>query len=81
MVDDPRVRFFKGLFHETLPTYEWPEREVLVVSLDADLYSSTTIALDHAKDHLRVGSDLYSTNSSTARTSSGPSTSSCARTR
>ena len=58
-IDDPRVSFFKGMFHETLPAYEWPEREVLVVSMDADLYSSTTIALDHAKDHLRVGSYLY----------------------
>lgn len=58
-IDDPRVHFFRGLFHESLPTYSWPERDVLVVNMDADLYSSTTVALDHTKDHLRVGSYLY----------------------
>jgi O-methyltransferase len=58
-IGDPRVRFFKGLFHETLPTYEWPEREVLVVNVDADLYSSVTVALQHVRSHLRVGSYLY----------------------
>ena len=58
-IDDSRVRFFKGWFQDTLPAYEWPERDVLVVSLDADLYSSTTIALDHTREHLRVGSYLY----------------------
>ena len=41
-IDDPRVRFFVGWFEETLPQYEWPEHEVLVVVLDADLYSSTS---------------------------------------
>jgi O-methyltransferase len=58
-IDDPRVAFFKGFFHEVLPTYEWPERDVLVVNMDADLYSSTTVALEYTKDHLRVGSYLY----------------------
>jgi hypothetical protein len=58
-IDDPRVSFFKGLFDETLPSYEWPERDVLVVNIDADLYSSATVALEHVKDHLRVGSYLY----------------------
>ena len=27
-IDDPRVQFFKGWFHETLPAYEPPRREV-----------------------------------------------------
>jgi Macrocin-O-methyltransferase (TylF) len=58
-VDDPRVDFFKGFFHETLPHYEWPSRAVLVVNMDADLYSSTTVALEHTKAHLGIGSYLY----------------------
>lgn len=58
-IDDPRVRFFVGWFEETLPQYEWPEHEVLVVVLDADLYSSTSTALHYVKDALRPGSYLY----------------------
>jgi O-methyltransferase len=58
-INDPRVRFVKGLFRESLPEYEWPSREIVVVNMDADLYSSTTIALEHTKDHLEVGSYLY----------------------
>jgi O-methyltransferase len=57
--DDPRVRFFKGLFQQTLPTYESPDHEVLIANIDADLYSSATAALEHVKDHLGVGSYLY----------------------
>jgi Macrocin-O-methyltransferase (TylF) len=58
-IDDPRIRFFVGWFEETLAQYEWPEHEVLVVVLDADLYSSTSTALQHIKDALRPGSYLY----------------------
>ncbi len=58
-IDDPRVRFFVGRFEETLPHYTWPEHEVLVVLMDADLYSSTSIALRYIRDRLRSGSYLY----------------------
>ncbi len=58
-VDDPRVQFYVGLFDETLPSYVWPEREVLVVVMDADLYSSTAVALEHVKEQLLPGSYLY----------------------
>jgi hypothetical protein len=40
-IDDKRVKFFKGWFEETLPNYQFPDHEVLVINLDADLYSST----------------------------------------
>jgi Macrocin-O-methyltransferase (TylF) len=58
-IDDPRVRFFRGWFEDTLPGYEWPDCEVLVVMLDADLYSSTATALDFVAERLIPGSYLY----------------------
>jgi hypothetical protein len=58
-VDDQRATFFKGWFAETLPDYEWPPHETLVVNIDADLYSSTVTALDAIEPHLRPGSLLY----------------------
>jgi hypothetical protein len=58
-VQDARVRFFKGWFEETLPGYSWPEHDVLVVVMDADLYSSTATVLHHLADHLQPGSYLY----------------------
>jgi O-methyltransferase len=58
-IDDPRVRFFVGWFEDTLPDYRWPEYEVLVVVMDADLYTSTSTALQHVKDRLVCGSYLY----------------------
>lgn len=58
-VDDDRVEFFAGWFTETLPKYKWPDHEVLVVMLDADLYSSTMTVLEHVKTWLHPGSYLY----------------------
>jgi hypothetical protein len=59
VVDDPRIRFFVGWFEDTLPDHAWPEHEVLVVVMDADLYASTSFALGHVKDRLVPGSYLY----------------------
>ena len=58
-IEDPRVRFVVGWFDETLPTFEWPEHDILVVMLDADLYTSTTLVLEQVKERLRPGSHLY----------------------
>lgn len=58
-IDDDRVEFFPGLFEETLPVYEWPEHDVLVAAMDADLYSSTVDALSFVQGHLKPGSYLY----------------------
>jgi Macrocin-O-methyltransferase (TylF) len=58
-IDDPRVRFIVGWFDETLPTFDWPEHEGLIVMMDADLYTSTTLVLEHVKERLRPGSHLY----------------------
>ncbi|HLH43517.1 MAG TPA: TylF/MycF/NovP-related O-methyltransferase [Bryobacteraceae bacterium] len=58
-IGDPRVSFFKGLFHETLPRYAPPPHERLFVNLDADLYSSTKTVLDFLKPHISPGTYLY----------------------
>ena len=56
---DPRVRFVKGWFADTLPRYEWPEHEQLVVNIDSDVYSSAVTVLEFVEPHLRPGSLLY----------------------
>lgn len=43
-----------GLFDDTLPAFDWPER-VGLVHLDADLYSSTVTALCYAGHLLQPG--------------------------
>lgn len=58
-IGDTRVRFFKGWFQETLPTYKVPEHEVLVVNMDADLYSSTVYVLRFLREHIRPGTFVY----------------------
>jgi hypothetical protein len=58
-VDDPRVKFFPGWFDQTLPTYTIADHEVLVLNLDADLYSSTKTVLNRFRDHIRPGDYLY----------------------
>jgi hypothetical protein len=58
-IGDPRVRFFKGLFEETLASYMPPPAETLFVNVDCDLYSSTNTVLRWLESHLRVGSYLY----------------------
>ena len=58
-IDDPRVEFFKGWFDQTLPTYHLPEYDVLVITLDADLYSSTIYVLRHLASHIKPGTFIY----------------------
>jgi hypothetical protein len=58
-IDDPRVRFFKGLFEEALVSYSPPPAETLFINVDCDLYSSATTVLRWVESRLRVGSYLY----------------------
>jgi len=58
-IDDSRVQFVKGWFDYSLSVFEMPEHERLVVSLDADLYSSTKCVLDWLTPQLRPGDILY----------------------
>ena len=59
VIDDKRVKFFKGWFNQTLPTYSVPDHEVLVVNLDADIYSSTIYVLQWLRPLLKSGSFIY----------------------
>jgi hypothetical protein len=58
-IDDGRVKFFKGWFHETLQGYSAPSHDVLVVNIDADLYSSATVVLTRLEELMSVGDYLY----------------------
>lgn len=57
-VTDRRIKFFKGWFEATLPTYAVPAHERLVVHLDADLYSSTVTVLRALERHIVPGTYL-----------------------
>lgn len=58
-IADPRVGFFKGWFQDTLPSYVVPEHDVLVLIMDADLYTSTAYVLRHLGPHIRPGTFIY----------------------
>jgi hypothetical protein len=58
-IDDLRVKFFKGWFDQTLPGYQVPEHEALVITLDADLYSSTIFVLRQLRPYIRGGTYIY----------------------
>jgi hypothetical protein len=57
--DDPRVRFVKGWFDDTVPGFEPPDYDLLIVNVDGDLYTSAVTSLEWATRYLRVGDYLY----------------------
>lgn len=58
-VDDPRVSFVKGWFAESLPTFDIPSHDLLIVNVDADLYSSAVTVLRWAAPLIKLGDLLY----------------------
>jgi hypothetical protein len=58
-INDPRVRFHKGWFNETLTRFIVPQSETLVLNMDADLYSSTAFVLNYLAGHIRPGTLIY----------------------
>jgi len=58
-IDDNRVKFFKGWFDQVLLTYVVPEHKILIVNIDADLYSSTITVLRYLRPYLKAGAYLY----------------------
>jgi hypothetical protein len=58
-IDDARVQFHKGWFEQTLPGFQIPEHDVLVMTLDADLYSSTIYVLNQMRPHIKAGVYIY----------------------
>jgi hypothetical protein len=59
VIDDPRVRFFKGWFDQSLPVYAMPDHDVLVINMDSDLYTSTCFVLNHLRPHVTPGTFIY----------------------
>lgn len=57
--DDQRVQFHKGWFRDTLPDFVLPPHEVLVINLDADLYSSTSFVLHQLREAIVSGTYIY----------------------
>ena len=58
-IADPRVTLHPGWFEETLPSYQPPAHEVMVVNIDADLYSSTIYVLNRIRNWFKAGDYLY----------------------
>jgi hypothetical protein len=58
-LDDPRVEFHKGWFEQTLPDFQLPEHDGLVLNLDADLYSSTIFVLRQLRPWIKAGTYVY----------------------
>jgi O-methyltransferase len=58
-IADSRVRFFKGWFDQVLPGYNPPPHDVLVINMDADLYSSTIYVLRTLRPYMKPGVYVY----------------------
>jgi hypothetical protein len=58
-IADERVRFVKGWFEDTLPGYEPPEHDRLVVNVDSDLYSSAALVLRTFEPLIVPGTLVY----------------------
>jgi hypothetical protein len=59
ILDDKRVRFFKGWFDAVLPAYTVPSHDVLVINIDVDLYSSAICVLRFIRPYIRPGTFVY----------------------
>jgi len=59
IIADPRVQFFKGWFDQVLPGYKLPSHELLVINMDADLYSSTIYVLRQLRPWIKPGTLIY----------------------
>lgn len=52
--DIPGATVVVGWFSDTVPNYDWPEN-ITLIHMDADLYSSTKIALDSLEPFIKPG--------------------------
>lgn len=58
-IADTRASLVCGWYDETLPTWEVPSHDQLIVNIDCDLYSSTTVVLDWLEAHLAPGALVH----------------------
>ena len=56
---DPRVKFYKGLFQETLPSYVPSDHEVLILNIDCDSYASAAFVLNTLRAYIVPGAYVY----------------------
>jgi hypothetical protein len=58
-IDDSRVSFQVGWFDETLPRFDVPDHDQMILNVDSDLYSSAATVLRWAEPYLRPGTLIY----------------------
>ncbi len=58
-INDDRVSFQVGWFDETLPRFEIPEHDQLIINIDSDLYSSAVTVLEWAEPYIMAGTLIY----------------------
>lgn len=58
-IDDSRITFHKGWFDQTVPKFTPPDHDVMVLCMDADLFSSTKVVLDSLRPWIRKGTYIY----------------------
>jgi hypothetical protein len=58
-IDNPRVTLHKGWFEDTVPGFTVPKHDLLVINMDADLYSSTILVLRALRPHIVPGTFIH----------------------
>lgn len=57
--DDPRIHLYKGWFENILPYYNPPDHDIMFINCDADLFTSTSIILEHINKWLKPNDLIY----------------------
>ncbi|WP_156751833.1 class I SAM-dependent methyltransferase [Mycobacterium sp. E2497] len=58
-IDDARVSFVVGWFDDSLPKFDVPEHDQLIINVDCDVYSSAATVLSWAEPLLQPGTLIY----------------------
>lgn len=58
-IDDHRISFVVGWFDDSLPKFEIPEHDQLIINVDCDVYSSAATVLSWAEPFLKAGTLIY----------------------
>jgi hypothetical protein len=58
-INDARASLVAGWFDKTVPTFEVPQHDQLIVNIDSDLYSSAVVVLTALEPHLVPGTLVY----------------------
>lgn len=58
-IDDPRASFEVGWFDATVPAFEVPPHDQLIINIDSDLYSSAALVLSELEEYIVPGTLVY----------------------